>query len=90
MGTRLWAGILFATGVLAGPAGALAVVQLARRWPPVESPGGLALTIAVTWGLLVLVALQAGGRELVPRRRRIDEIAVERLQEPAPEATGGD
>ena len=81
MGPRLWAGILFATGVLAFPAGALAVVQLARRWPAVASPGGLALTIAATWGLLVLVALQAGGRDFLPRRRtEVDEVAAELLR----------
>ena len=101
MGLRLWAGMLFATGVLALPAGALAVVQLARRWPAVASPGGLALTIAATWGLLVLVALQAGGRDFIPRRRtEVDEVAADLLRshrrrgvpEPppaAPERDGG-
>jgi hypothetical protein len=81
MGLRLWAGMLFATGVLALPAGALAVVQLARRWPVVASPGGLALTIAATWGLLVLVGLQAGGRDFLPRRRtEVDAVATELLR----------
>jgi hypothetical protein len=81
MGLRLWAGILFATGTVALPAGALAVVQLARRWPAVESPGGLALTIAATWALLVLVALQAGGRDFLPRRRsEVDAVAAALLR----------
>ncbi len=59
MGLRLWAGILFATGTVALPAGALAVVQLARRWPAVESPGGLALAVGLVWAAVVLVALEA-------------------------------
>ena len=81
MGLRLWAGILFATGTVALPAGALVVVQLARRWPAVESPGGLALTVAATWAMLVLVALQAGGRDFMPRRRReVDEVAAALLR----------
>ena len=99
MGLRLWAGMLFATGVLAFPAGALAAVQLARRWPAATSPGGLALTIAVTWGLLMLVALQAGGRDFLPRRRsEVDEVAAALFRshggrgasEPPPEAPGHD
>ena len=80
MGRRLWAGLLFATGVLAFPVGALAVVQLARRWPAVASPGWLALTIAVTWGLLLLVALQAGGGLVLRRHSEVDEVAVELLR----------
>ena len=99
MGTRLWAGILVAAGTVAFPAGALLLVQLARRWPAVESPGGLALTVAATWALLVLVALQAGGRDFLPRRRsEVDEVAAELLRshggrgvpEPPPEAPGHD
>ena len=69
MGLRLWAGILLATGVLAFPAGALTVVQLARRWPGIESPGGLALTVAASWAVLILVALQALGWDLALGRR---------------------
>ena len=80
MGLRLWAGLLFATGVLASPIGTLALVQLARRWPGVASPSGLALTIAATWGLLVLVALQAGGRDFLRRRHEVDEAADELLR----------
>ena len=59
MGTRLWAGILFAAGTVAFPAGALVLVQLARRWPAVESPGGLALAVGLVWAAVVLVALAA-------------------------------
>ena len=59
MGTRLWAGILFATGTVAFPSGALALVQLARRWPAVESAGGLALVVGLVWAAIVLVALGA-------------------------------
>ena len=99
MGLRLWAGILFATGTVALPAGALAVVQLARRWPAVESPGGLALTVAATWAVLVLVALQAGGRDFLPRRRsEVDAVAADLLRAhrrrgvavPPPDAPGRD
>ena len=59
MGTRLWAGILFAAGTVAFPAGALVLVQLARRWPAVESPGGLALVVGLVWAAIALVALAA-------------------------------
>ena len=97
MGLRLGAGIPFATGVLAVPVGALAVAQLARRWPTVASPGGLALTIAATWGLRLLVALQAGGRDFLPRRRsEVGAVAAQLLRsqsgrgvpEPPPAAPG--
>ena len=59
MGARIWAGMLFASGTVAFPAGALVLVQLARRWPAVESPGGLALTVGLVWAAVALLALAA-------------------------------
>ena len=59
MGARIWAGVLVATGAVAFPSGALMMVQLARWWPSVESPGGLALVVALAWGAMVLTVLVA-------------------------------